>query len=249
METELKENERIDDLQIHGFRLIQDPSTFCFGMDAVLLSDFAKVQKKERVLDMGCGNGVIPILLAAKSTSDKIVGLEIQEQMAQMARRSVHMNALDDRVEIVCGDIKEAASVFGAASFDAITTNPPYMIADHGLQNPQQAKNIARHEVLCDLEDVISQAAKLLKPGGRFYMVHRPFRLTEILTLMHACKLEPKRLRMVHSFVDAEPSMVLVEGKRGAKSGMVIGKPLIIYESEGVYSREIDAIYGREEAR
>ena len=172
----VRENERVDDLQ-NGYYVIQDPEKFCFGMDAVLLSGFTKVKKGENALDMGTGTGIIPILLKAKTMGKQFTGLEIQEECAQMAERSVRYNHLEEDVRIVQGDIKEAADIFGAASFDVVTSNPPYMIGQHGLRNPDLPKAIARHEVLCNLEDVVSQAARVLRDRGRFYMVHRPFRL------------------------------------------------------------------------
>ena len=200
----LKENERIDDLERNGYRIIQDTGRFCFGMDAVLLSGFARVKDGARVLDLGTGTGIIPILLAAKTDAVHLTGLEIQEESADMAGRSVRLNGLEDRIDIVTGDIKEAGSLFDAASFDVITCNPPYMTHNHGLTNPSDAKAIARHEILCTLEDVIAQTARLLKPGGNFYMVHRPFRLSEILVLLHDYKLEPKRMQLVYPYVDKE---------------------------------------------
>ena len=161
-----------------------------------------------------------------------------------MASRSVQLNDLQERVHIVNGDIKEAVQIFGAASCHVVTSNPPYMTAQHGLQNPDQPKAIARHEVLCTLEDVISQAAGLLMPGGRFYMVHRPFRLAEIMGLMMQYKLEPKRMRLVYPYVDREPNMVLIEGLLGGNSRITVEKPLIVYEKPGVYTQEIREIYG-----
>ncbi len=241
---ELKEGERLDDLQRNGYQIIQDPDRFCFGMDAVLLSGFATAPDGGKVLDLGTGTGIIPILMAAKTTASQLVGLEIQEDSADMAQRSVILNDLQTRVKIVKGDIKEADQLFDAASFDVVTSNPPYMIGGHGLQNPEAPKAIARHEVLCDLEDVIRAAARCLKSGGKFYMVHRPFRLAEIMVLMHQYKVEPKRMQLVYPFADKEPSMVLIEGARGGKPRMTVEKPLIIYEEPGKYTPEIYDIYG-----
>ena len=241
---DLKPGERLDDLQRNGYRIIQDPEKFCFGMDAVLLSGFADAPEGGRTLDLGTGTGIIPILMAAKTSARELIGLEIQETSAEMANRSVILNDLETRVKIVQGDIKEADQIFEAASFDVVTSNPPYMKGSHGLQNPDAPKAIARHEIMCDLEDVIRTAARLLKSGGKFYMVHRPFRLTEILVLMHQYKVEPKRMRLVYPFVDKEPSMVLIEGARGGKSRITVESPLIIYEEQGKYTREIYDIYG-----
>ena len=240
----LKENERIDDLERNGYRIIQDTKRFCFGMDAVLLSGFARVKDGAVVLDLGTGTGIIPILLEAKTGAAHLTGLEIQEDSADMARRSVRLNGLEDKITIVTGDIKEAGSLFDAASFDVITCNPPYMTDKHGLTNPRDAKAIARHEILCTLEDVVAQAAKLLKPGGNFFMVHRPFRLAEIMVLLHTYKLEPKRMQLVYPFVDKEPNMVLIEANRGGRPRMTVEKPLVVYREPGVYMPEIYDIYG-----
>ncbi len=240
----LKENERIDDLQRNGYRIIQNPEKFCFGMDAVLLSGFCSVKPGEKVLDMGTGTGIIPILLEAKTEASHLTGLEIQEESADMARRSVAMNMLTDKIDIVTGDIKEAGSLFEAASFDVITCNPPYMIGEHGIQNPDAPKAIARHEILCTLEDVVLGAARLLKPGGHFFMVHRPFRLAEIITTLVQYKLEPKRMQLVYPYVDKEPNMVLIEATRGGRPRMTVEKPLILFKEPGVYMPEICEKYG-----
>ncbi|MCM1263428.1 MAG: tRNA1(Val) (adenine(37)-N6)-methyltransferase [Butyrivibrio sp.] len=240
----LKENERIDDLQRNGYQIIQNPDKFCFGMDAVLLSGFARAKEGNSVLDLGTGTGIIPILMEAKTEASHLIGLEIQEESADMARRSVLLNGLEDKISIVTGDIKEAGSLFDAASFDVITCNPPYMMGQHGLKNPADAKAIARHEILCTLEDVVSQTAKLLKPGGNFFMVHRPFRLAEIMVMLNRYKLEPKRLQLVYPFADKEPNMVLIESNRGGRPRLKVEKPLIIYKEPGVYMPEIYDIYG-----
>ncbi len=243
-EVQLKQGERIDDLQRNGYHIIQNPEKFCFGMDAVLLTGFAHAQQKDVLLDIGTGTGIIPLLMSAKYGCEHLTGLEIQEESADMARRSVTMNRLTDRIDIVTGDVKEADKIFKSASFDCITCNPPYMIGQHGLTNPDAPKAIARHEVLCTLEDVIRAVAKLLKPGGHFYMVHRPFRLAEIMTTLSQYKLEPKRMQLVYPYVDKEPNMVLVEAVRGGKPRMTVEKPLIIFESPGVYMPEIRDVYG-----
>ena len=243
-ESILLPGERFDDLQRNGYKIIQNPQKFCFGMDAVLLSGFARVKKAERVIDLGTGTGIIPILVEAKTPGEHFTGLEIQPESADMAARSVRYNGLEERVSIVTGDIKDAANLFGASSFDVVTSNPPYMTKEHGLVNDADAKTIARHEVLCSLEDLISQTAKLLKPNGRCYFVHRPFRLVEILSMMSAYQVEPKRIQFVYPYVDKEPNMVLIEGVRGGKSRVTVEKPLIVYKSPGVYMPEIYDIYG-----
>lgn len=227
----MKPGERLDDLQLSGYEIIQDPKRFCFGVDAVLLTDFVKVKPGERVLDLGTGTGVIPILLEAKTNGSHFTGLEIQEESADMARRSVAHNHLQEKVDIVTGDIKEAADIFKSASFDVITTNPPYMLNHHGLKNAGDAKSIARHEVLCTLEDILRESAKILEESkGRFYMIHKPFRLAEILTKMCRYRIEPKRLQFVYPYIDKEPTMVLIEGMRGGKSRVKVEPPIVLYE-------------------
>lgn len=244
MTINLKDKERIDDLHRNGYQIIQNEDAFCFGMDAVLLSGFASVKTGERVLDLGTGTGIIPILLEAKTEGEHFTGLEIQADMVDMAERSVLLNRLEAKIDIVRGNIKEAGQLFGGASFDVVTSNPPYMNDNHGLKNPDLPKAIARHEVLCRLEDVVREAAKTLRPGGRFYMVHRPHRLIEIITELTKYKLEPKRMKFVHPFVDKEANMVLIEAVRGGGPMLKLEKPLIVYKEQGVYTDEIYDIYG-----
>ena len=243
-EFSLLENERVDDLQRNGLKIIQKTDGFCFGMDAVLLSGFAHVKRGEKVLDMGTGTGIIPLLLSAKTEGKHFTALEIQEEIAEMAARSVAMNRLEEKIEIVNGDIKEASQIFGAASFDVVTTNPPYMNDAHGLKNPTEVKAISSHEVLCTLEDVVREGAKVLKSGGRMYMVHRPHRLIEIITAMKQYKMEPKRMCMVHPFMDKEANMVLIEAVKGGGSWLKMEAPIIVYKEPGVYTDEIYDIYG-----
>ncbi len=240
----VKENERVDDLQ-NGYYIIQDPEKFCFGMDAVLLSGFSRIKKGETVFDMCTGTGIIPVLLAAKTQGKSFIGMEIQEECAEMAKRSIAYNHLEDRVQVIQGDIREAAQKFGAASFHVVTCNPPYMIREHGLKNTYVPKAIARHEILCTLEDVVSQAARLLTDNGRFYMVHRPFRLAEIMSVLTKYKLEPKRMQLVYPYIDREPNMVLVEARKGGNPRITVERPLIVYERPGVYTKEILEIYGK----
>ena len=240
----LKPGERLDELQRNGYEIIQDPGRFCFGMDAVLLSGFARVKPGGRVLDLGTGTGIIPILLEAKTEAEHLTGLEIQPDSVDMARRSVRLNGLEEKIHIMEGDIREAADLFSAASFDVVTSNPPYMIGGHGLLNPEAPRAIARHELKCTFEDVATAASTLLKPGGSFYLVHRPFRLSEIIVTLSAWRLEPKRLRMVHPYIDREPGMVLIEARKGGRSRLTVEKPLVIYREPGIYSEEIRDLYG-----
>ena len=243
MKVEVKETERIDDLHRNGYQIIQDPKRFCFGVDAVLLSGFAQAKKGERVMDLGTGTGIIPILMEAKTDGSHFTALEIQEESAEMAKRSVLLNGLEEKIDIVCGDIKETANLFKAGSFDVVTSNPPYMNDGGGLKNDYGPKAIARHELLCNLDDVAKAAAWLLRFGGRFYMVHRPHRLADIICTLRAHKLEPKRIRFVQPYADKEPNMVLIEAANGGKSMMKVMPPLIIYKEDGTYTEETIEIY------
>lgn len=241
---ELKAGERIDDLQRNGYGIIQNTEKFCFGMDAVLLSGFAHVKKGGISIDLGTGTGIIPILMEAKTEGSHFTGLEIQEESADMARRSVELNALEEKIDIVTGDIKEAAKLFKKSSFDTVTTNPPYMTGGKALLNPHEPKAIARHELLCTLEDVVAAASALLKPQGALYMVHRPNRLVGIFEMMRKYRIEPKRMKMIHPFADKPANMVLIEGRRGGGEQLTVEEPLIIYKEAGKYTDEIYDIYG-----
>lgn len=243
MSPELKQGEHLDDLQ-NGFFIIQGQKSFRYGIDAVLLSGYAKVKPGERVLDLGTGTGILPILLAAKTPGRSFTGLEIQKESADMAGRSVAFNHLNDRISIVQGDIREAVSIFGAASFDVVVSNPPYMIGRHGLTNPDPAVAIARHEILCSFRDIAEQTSRVLTDRGRFYLIHRPFRLAEIMCTLKEYRLEPKRMRLVYPFADKEPNMVLLEACKNGNPRIRVEKPLIVYERPGVYTREIREIYG-----
>lgn len=247
MEIQLKEGERLDDLHRNNYKIIQNAEKFCFGIDAVLLSGFASVKKGGKVLDLGTGTGIIPILMEAKTEAAHLTGLELQQESAEMARRSVAYNNLEEKISIVNGDIKEASLIFGAASFDVVTTNPPYMTGNHGIVNPNLPKAIARHEIHCTLDDVVRESAKVLKVKGKLFMVHRPFRLVEIINTMTKYKLEPKRIRFVHPYQDREPNMVLIEAVKGGGSMVKVESPLVVYQEPKVYTREILDIYGYED--
>lgn len=236
--------ERIDDLGIRGYKIIQKEDGFCFGMDAVLLSDFASVKRGGKVLDLGTGTGILPILMEAKTEGAYFAGLEIQPDMVEMAKRSVKLNQLEEKIEIVEGDIKEASTIFFHDSFDVITSNPPYMIGNHGLKNPKEAKAIARHEVLCTFADISQAARKLLKNRGTLFLVHRSFRLAEILNQLSMDGLEPKRIRFVHPYKEKESNIFLLEAVKGGKPRMIVEPPLIVYEQQNKYTKEIYKIYG-----
>ncbi|MCI9338718.1 MAG: tRNA1(Val) (adenine(37)-N6)-methyltransferase [Lachnospiraceae bacterium] len=237
-------DERVDDLERNGYRIIQNPKKFCFGMDAVLLTGFAHAKPSDKLLDLGTGTGIIPLLMEAKYHCAHLTGLEIQADSADMAVRSVELNGLSDKIDIITGDIREADRIFPSASFDCITCNPPYMIGQHGITNPDAPKAIARHEILCTFEDVAVQTERLLRPGGHFFLVHRPFRLAEILVTLAHCHLEPKRMQLVYPYVDREPNMVLLEAVRGGKPRMTVEKPLIVFRAPGEYMPQIREIYG-----
>ena len=240
----LHPGERIDDLGLGGLKIIQNPQHFCFGMDAVLLSSFAKAYAKEDVLDLCTGNGIIPILLSAKTTARHITGLELLAENVALAERSVALNGLSERISLVEADVKDASALLGAGRFDVITCNPPYMKEGQGLVNDRDVVTLAKHEVEISLSDITSQAAKLLKPKGRVYFVHRPYRLAELLVAMHEAGIEPKRLRMVQPFADKKPNLVLVEGAKGAKAFLEVEAALVVYEDVGKYTDEVLGMYG-----
>lgn len=241
--VEIKEYERVDDLHRNGYQIIQDPKRFCFGIDAVILSGFARIKKNERVMDLCTGTGVIPILLEAKTEGGHFTGLEIQPESAEMAARSVKLNNLDNKINIDLGDVKNTEALYKPSSFDVVTVNPPYMNDGGGLKNDFSPKTIARHEVLCSLEDVIAASARLLVPQGRLYMVHRPHRLTDIMVTLRIYKLEPKTLRFVHSYDDREPVMVLFEAVSKGKPMVKVMPPLVVYNKDGSYTDEIKKVY------
>ena len=243
-EYKINANERIDDLCRDNLKLIQNTDVFCFGMDAVLLSSFAALRNKDTVMDLCTGTGILPILLSAKTKAVHIDALEVQKESAEMARRSIILNELSNRITIYEGDVKTASDQFGKNCYDAVTVNPPYMNQGHGLKNPNMPMAIARHEILCTLEDVIRESANLLKPKGRFYMVHRPFRLAEIFVIMNSYRLEPKRMQLVYPFADKEPNMVLIEGVKDGNPMLKITPPLIVYRPDGTYTDELLALYG-----
>lgn len=246
--TLVREYERLDDLQTKtNLHLIQNPEWFCFGVDAVLLADFASTTVKlhAKVLDLCSGNGIIPLLLTEKSGADFITGLEIQEQVAEMACRSVVLNGLEEKIEMKCGDLKNAEDIFGRESFDNITCNPPYKENNGGLKNASDTVTIARHEIFCTLEDIISQSASCLKPYGKLCLIHRPERLADIICLMRAARLEPKRLRFVHPSPSKTATMILIEGAKYGKPKLFLEPPLYVYNENGEYSDEINRIYGR----
>ena len=265
-EVDIKSCERIDDLQCKGYQIIQNSGMFCFGMDAVLLANYVRFKRGGRYMDLGTGTGIIPILLAAKEYGEgalnreerladlcdvdrkivndaRFIGIEPQPACADMEARSVSLNGLDGLVRIDNGDIKEVSCNYKKASFDIVTSNPPYIKGSHGLENPDAPKNIARHEVHVTLDQVVAAAEYALKPGGSFYMIHKPFRLAEIFECLHEHRLEPKRMQLVHPYIDKEPNMVIVEAVKGGNSMIKIDPPMIVYKAPGVYTEQLLATY------
>ena len=246
MDVELKENERIDDLELKGLKIIQNEKGFCFGMDSVLLSDFAKNMKNNStVLDLGTGTGIIPILLCGKTNLKKVVGIEIQQDVANMAKRSSQLNNLQDRFEVVNTNIIDLKNIYEKQSFDVIVTNPPYKKENTGITNENEAKLISRHEITANLEDFISISKDLLKDKGEFYMVHRPERLVDILSLMRKYKIEAKILKFVSPNKNKEPKLVLIKGIKNANSFLKVEKNLYVYNEDGKYTNEILKIYNK----
>lgn len=246
MEVKIKENERIDDLEYENLKLIQNPDWFCFGIDSVLLSDYAKEIKNDaKVIDFGAGTGIISLLLCKKTKLKKIYGIEIQDEVAEMAERSVKLNNLEKKCEIININLKNVDKVLEKNSFDAIVTNPPYKKELTGLKNEKKEQLIARHEVECNLEDIIISAYKMLRSNGEFYMVHRAERIVDILYLLRKNKLEPKRIRFVHSKTNKKPELVLIKAVKNAKEFLKIDEPLYIYKDNGEYTDEILEIYNK----
>ena len=241
----IKNDEILDDLQLQGLHIIQKKSGFKFGIDAVLLSDFAKDASSKATLDLCTGTGIIPVLLSGKTKTPRICGLEIQEEIADMAKRSVEYNKIENRVEILQGDLKNAAEIYGKGTFDKITCNPPYMKNNTAVKNETDTLSISRHEIACTLEDVISVSSALLRPKGRFFMVHRPSRLADIISLMRQYRIEPKRMRLVAPKQGKEPNLVLIEGIKDGGAELKILPTLYVYEENGEYTKEIDKIYNR----
>ena len=242
----INENERIDDLQYKGLKIIQNKDGFCFGIDAVLLANFAKnMKRKNLVVDLCTGTGIVAILLSGKTDAKKIIGVEIQPESAEMAKRSVSLNSLQDRVEIINQDLKKLKTVIEAGSADTVTVNPPYMKAGSAIVNDENKLSIARHEVCCTLDDVIKESARILKTNGEFFMVHKPERLVDIFCTMRKYKIEPKRIRFVHPSVDKPANIVLIEGTRDGKEFLKFEKSLYVYEN-GEYTDEIYEIYEKE---
>lgn len=242
----ISKNERIDDLEFKGLKIIQNTEEFCFGMDSILLVNFAKeIKKDSKVIDLGTGTGIIPILLSKKIEAKSIIGIEIQQNMAEMANRSVFLNNLQDNVKIINEDIKNLEKIFEKGTLDSVITNPPYIKSNSGLRNESEGKLISRHEVKCVLEDVIKITSYLLRNNGSFYMVHRPERFVDIAVLMRKYKIEPKKIRFVYPYKTKEANLILIKGVKNGKAFLKMDKPLYVYEENGQYSQEILEIYDK----
>lgn len=243
----LKENERIDDLEYKGLKIIQNTEGFCFGIDSILLSNFAnEIKKGSKIIDLGTGTGIIGILLCAKIQNAKVVGVEIQEEVYEMAKRSIKLNKLEERFTLINTNIKELEGKEEMGTYDAVVTNPPYKKENTGLQNENQKKLISRHEITAKLEDFIRISSKLLKDKKDFYMVHRPDRLVDIIELLRKYKLEPKKMQFVYPKQEKEPNLILIKATKNAKPFLKVEKPLYVYKENGEYTDEILKIYGKE---
>ena len=245
MKVELKDKERIDDLQCKGLRLIQNPDGFCFGIDAVLLANFSKVKRGSKVVDLGTGTGIIPVLISGKSRADKIIGVEIQEEVAEMATRSVKLNDLEDRVIILNEDLNNITSLIGKNTVDVVVSNPPYMHSK-GIINENDKKAISRHGIMCDLEDIFRVAKDILKPNGKLYMINRTLRLVDMMVYARNHNLEPKTMKFVLSKIGKAPKLVLVEFVKCAKPEVKVLEPLYIYKEDGSYTDQTLAIYSKD---
>ncbi|WP_182201631.1 tRNA1(Val) (adenine(37)-N6)-methyltransferase [Paraliobacillus salinarum] len=245
--VELKEDERLDYLLTdQSMQIIQSPSVFSFSIDAVLLAHFARIPlKRGKILDLCTGNGVVPLLFS-KKTRAAITGVEIQARLYDMAQRSVAMNQKEEQIQLIHGDLKDMPARFGNDKFDVVTVNPPYFQTEQKAhQNKNDYLTIARHEILCSLEDVVQACSKLAKSGGKVAMVHRPNRLVEILTLFKQYKLEPKRIQFVYPKEGKEANILLIEAIRDGNPDLHIHPPLYVFEQNGEYTKELSKIiYG-----
>lgn len=235
----------MDDLQLDGIHVIQKKDGFRFGIDAVLLANFANVKNGNRVVDLCSGTGIVPFIIAGKTKASSITGIEIQEDMVEMANRSAMFNKLQDKIEFICEDLTNIDIMKKIPKVDVVTVNPPYKLYNSGIVNPSDKMAIARHEICCNLEDVIIACRTLLKDNKRMYMVHRPDRLADIITLMRKNKIEPKRIQMVHPNTKKAPNIVLIEGQRDGGAFLKWEPPIYVYNDKGGYSDQIEAIYGR----
>lgn len=246
MDIKLNEDERIDDLEFKNLKIIQNKDGFCFGIDSILLTDFAKnIKQNSKVIDLGTGTGIIPILLYGKTKNTKFVGVEIQPEVAEMANRSVKLNLLENNIEILNTNILELSKIYNRGSFDVVTTNPPYKKINTGVINENNKKLISRHEITASLEDFIRTASFLLKDLGEFYMVHRPDRLVDIFYEMRKNKIEPKKIKFIYPNKNKKTNLVLIKGIKNGKQFLEFENNLYVYNEDGNYTNEILKIYNK----
>ena len=243
--VKINDDECVDDLQLKGLKIIQKRNGFKFGVDAVLLSDFAKIKNKDKIVDLCTGTGIIPFLLIGKYNPSEIVGVEIQQEMVDISNRSAELNDVCEKIRFVNIDLKNQNDIKALGRFDVVTVNPPYKLNNSGIINPSDNIAIARHEIACNIDDVINATRILLKDNGRMYMVHRPDRLIDILVTMRKHRIEPKRIRMIHPNPSKAPNIVLIEGQRDGGSFLKWDPPLYVYDNNGKFSDQINKIYGR----
>lgn len=241
---EIKKSERIDYLDIKDYKIIQDKNGFCFGIDAVLLGNYVKGRQKDIVVDLGTGTGVIPLIVEGKQGVKKIYGIEIQEEVAEMAKRTISMNKLEEKIEILNIDLNNITDYIGLESVDIVTSNPPYMSVEEGFQNENNAKSISRHEIKCNIDQVCQAASKVLRFHGKFYMVHRPSRLVDIFVAMRSNNVEPKKIKFIYPKLGKKPNLVLIQGTKGGNPEILTEEPLIVYNEDGKYTDEVLKIYG-----
>lgn len=244
MEHLILKDETVDDLQ-NGYCIIQKKNSFRYGVDAVLLADFADIKHRNSVIDLGTGTGIIPILIYSRRKPVEITAVEIQKDMADMAERSIRLNRLEKTIKVMCMDLKDAPTLLGKARYDCVVTNPPYVKKECGINNPSETKAIARFEIMCNLEEILIASKELLKPGGKLFMVHRTDRLADIIFEMRDKGIEPKRIRFVHPSIGRRPNLLLIEGVRGGNKELRFMDPLYIHDEKGEYTEEIYRIYGR----
>lgn len=241
----LKENERIDDLQIANLKIIQNPEWFCFGIDSVILANFANdIKEKSKIIDLGTGTGILGFLIYGKNNVEHITGIEIQSEVAEMTQRSIKLNKLENKFNIINCDVKEITSYVDKESYDVVITNPPYKKINTGGRNEDEKKLISRHEIKADIYDFINASKKVLKDKGSLYLVHRPERLSDIMCALNQNKIEPKRIRFVYSKENSkEAKLVLIKAVKNGGKFLKIENPLYIYKENGEYTEEIIEFY------
>jgi tRNA1(Val) A37 N6-methylase TrmN6 len=242
----IKDDETLDDLQLKGIHIIQKKEGFRFGVDAVLLANFSKIKKGHKVIDLCTGTGIIPFIIAGKTEAERVTGIEIQQDFVEMAMRTSKYNNLEDKVKFINEDLTNTSFLKTLEKVDVVTVNPPYKLQNSGIKNINDKNAVARHEICCTLEDVIVAARILLKDNGRFFMVHRPERIVDILTIMRKHKIEPKRVRFVHPKPNKAPNIVLIEGQRDGGAFFRFEDALYVHTEDGGYSEEIRRIYSED---